>query len=179
MFNSCKKSGETIVDSQVYTNLITNSSFESSGNASVQDWKIAWTSSGLLQSAQDAPAGGGSWSVSIHNANFPAYSAAGDMSFTAAALAGAHIYKFSFWGKYNHAAGPLICQRGELWLHHDNIISWRKSIVINNTAWTLYDVLDTLSANEGDSLIVALEGSHYGPSSATTFFDLCKLEILN
>jgi hypothetical protein len=170
LFNSCKKSGDTIADPLPDPNMITNSSFESNGNPSLQDWDVFRTQ--FVESVQDVPPGGGSWSVAIRDVND--WSAVA-IHAKAAAPIGTHIYQFSFWSKC------VVNITGEVafLLHREDTLSYRKYLVIDKTTWTSYTLLDTLTTTTGDSLEIWLSGGYLGTGSGKTFYDLCRLEILN
>ena len=180
LFYSCKKSGDTIVDPPKDNNLIANSSFESNGNPSLEGWRVYWPGTALVQTVQDAPPGGGSWSVAIQNG---AIMSNNQVEYHIATPAtGRHAYRLSFLGKYTSGNRLLLsCQIGEISLHRGNTMysdsKW--AVKMDTTFWKLYSVIDTLDTRTGDSLVVRLAGCMEGSPSATTYFDLCRLEILD
>ncbi|HUI28855.1 MAG TPA: hypothetical protein VLX91_01470 [Candidatus Acidoferrales bacterium] len=177
LFNSCKKSGDTVTGPSDENNLIVNSSFESNGKASLQGWNVGWWETEMVHSAHDAPPGGGSWSVEIDNGTF---TSGNQIWFTVHPHAGHHVYKFSFWGRYD--AGNLqlgSCQGGVLLWLHNNTDRYGSYTKIDTTIWEMYTIFDTLDTYQGDSIPVELDGCVDGPTSAKTYFDLCRLEVLN
>jgi len=178
-FHGCKKSGDTIVDSPpIDNNLIKNSSFESNGNPSLEGWITYWPGISLVQSVQDAPPGGGSWSVAIQNGT---QMSGNEVRYKVAAPAtGKHAYRLSFWGKYTSGSRlNWSSQFGEIWLDRGDVqISDSKwGVKMDTTVWKLYSVIDTLDTRSSDSLIVRLVGCIDGLPSAITYFDLCRLEV--
>ncbi len=54
----------------------------------------------------------------------------------------------------------------------------RKSQLVVDSTWTYHAIVDTIAANENDSLIVGLGGGAIGTTTGVTWFDLCSLEQL-
>jgi len=169
LFIGCSKSEETITGPPATTNLIINSSFESNGDSSLHSWDIQFPDA--VQLVRDAAPNGGSWSVAIRDE--PILPVA-NIRFTTAAPSGTHVYAFSFWAKYSADAGSAWLR-----LKRSDTTYTLNSVGITDTVWTSYHMLDTLTTNAGDSLRVTLGGGFAGRFSARTFFDLCKLEVLN
>lgn len=168
-FLTCSKSGDTIVGPSWDGNLLSNSSFEINGIPSLQGWFVSDTSA--VHFSADAPQDGGSWSISIAPAWVPSvYS----ISTTTAASEGNHRYELSLCAKKQFDGGWA-----QLILYRQDTCYVRKTVRISDSTWTSYTSLDTLFANEGDSLIVVLTGAAGEVAFGETFFDLVRLEKLD
>ena len=168
-FSGCSKSRDTISAPSGDENLLINSSFEINDIPSLQGWFVSDTSA--VHFSGDAPPDGGSWSISIASAWVPSvYS----ISTTTAASEGNYRYELSLWAKKQFDGGWA-----DLILYRLDTCYVRKTIVISDSTWTTYTSLDTLFANEGDSLIVVLTGAAGQVVVGETFFDLVRLEKLD
>ena len=171
VFCSCEKSSQTVVGpSPSGTNLLRNSSFESNGSPSLQGWWVMDSSD--VQFVQDTPSGGGSWSIKLESVwGLPPF--VPFVRSTIASPPGTHQYRFSLWAKVIGVGGSAFFM-----VKTPDTLITRRSIMIADTAWTSYSVLDTLTTDAGDSLLVVLSGgfSHLLPGQ--TFYDLCSLEEL-
>lgn len=65
----------------------------------------------------------------------------------------------------------------QLFYQHADSLSIRKSIPISSIKWNQYIAYDTITANYGDSLVVALSGTISSTPQPYTWFDVCKLEV--
>jgi len=167
----------TIYSPSAPLNLISNSSFESDGRFTLQGWFSSFTDvrSGI-NPAQDAPSGGGMWSVSMYDqspSSAPEY-----ITTTVAAPAGNHVYKFSVWTKSSNNF-PSSGSSAQLRLDRNGTLTGKTYIWVDETitAWTLNNEIDTIDTISGDSLQVVLSGSK-STYIRQTLFDLVKLEII-
>jgi hypothetical protein len=165
----CRTSTETIISPPSEVDLISNSSFELDGNASLLGWTPRDTVTVHL--VRTAPQAGGYWSLEIEAARFP-----GSFVKTTVSLPpGTHRYKFSLWGK--HAS--RVIGGADLFFKHLDTLSYLKSISVADTSWIRYSVFDTLSTSAQDSLVINLSGGGTEIAAGETFFDLCSLEKLD
>ena len=167
VFCGCEQSSETVIGPPIVSNLLQNLSFESNGNPSLQGWWFMDSSD--VQFMHDTPPGGGSWSIKLEAVwGPPAF-----VRSTVASPLGTHRYKFSTWAKAIGVGGSAFFM-----VKTPDTLITRRSIMIADTAWTSYSVLDTLTTDVGDSLLVVLSGGFSHLLAGQTFYDLCSLEEL-
>jgi hypothetical protein len=165
--NSCTNSTEP----RLYpVSLVSNPSFEISGNPTLDGWKILDSTSVRL--VEDTPSAGGRWSLRLEASAFP-----GSAAYTKVpASQGRHRYRSSFWCK---RAGVTLGSAGIFFLPHDTSSMLLNFLPVHDTVWTFHSFLDTVNANAGDSLRIILVGGTNDDGVGRTFFDLCKLEGLD
>jgi hypothetical protein len=49
-------------------------------------------------------------------------------------------------------------------------------LIVADSTWHHYSLLDTVTANAGDSLVITLSGGSSQLQTGTTYYDLCRLE---
>lgn len=170
-FLGCSKSRDTISGSPSDENLLTNSSFEILGMPSLHGWLVSDTSA--VHFSQEAPPGGGCWSVAIDPGWVPTmYS----ISTTVAAPEGSHRYELSFWTMSWHSWGMA-----RVILKRPDTLMVRKYLSFSDTTWSTYSLFDTLSTNKGDSVVIELWGGmeEISPAWSKTLYDLVRLQKLN
>ncbi len=150
-------------------NLLTNPSFEYYGSGSLNQWYPKDTT--VLHFSSSVPPNGGSWSIAISNTWFPGYA----IRQTIPATPGSHVYRLSCWSKGDGVMGGFwlsVKKAGEI----GSVV--RKSQLVVDSTWTYHAIVDTIAANDEDSLIVGLGGGAIGTTTGVTWFDLCSLEQL-
>jgi len=158
----CNRMVENTLDPVEYENLISNYSFEKNDVASIDGWQVETNVDSTIKFSDDVPHSGGRWSVVIMAAD----RVMARLRTTVAASTGTHVYRLTVWAKSKGKTGIV-----NFFLNK----TIRKSITILDTTWTLYQITDTLSTIDRDSLSVELDGGvTYGINE--TFFDLCRLE---
>ncbi len=165
---SCKKTNNSNEEPANVIELIHNSSFEMNGNPSRQGWLVDDTS--LCQLINDAPPGGGNWSLKIYAEWTFLHSA----RTTVSPSEGTHQFEFSVYGKKVKFHGSAI-----LYIKHADTLIFRKFVTITDTTWTRYSFMDTISITRPDSLLVVLEGGLTNLVVGYTCFDLCSLKQKN
>jgi hypothetical protein len=156
----------------LFSNLISNSSFESNGSPSLHGWTASDTS--LVHFSTDVPPGGGSYSVVVQPGADPLE---GAVYTTIGALPGTHIYQLFVWAKAVHWAGDVYVDHLKLNPPATPVLF--PGPIIQDTAWVMYAANDTITANAGDSLTIGLEaGSGTAPSSKI-LFDRCTFTPVN
>ena len=165
---SCKKTNNSNEEPATVIELIHNSSFEMNGNPSRQGWLVDDTS--LCQLINDAPPGGGNWSMKIYAEWTFLHSA----RTTVAPSEGTHQFEFSVYGKMVKFHGTAI-----LFVKHADTLILRKFVTITDTTWTRYSFTDTISITSPDSLVVVLQGGSTNLVVGYTCFDLCSLKQKN
>jgi len=147
--------------------ILLNSSFELGGSSTLQGWDAS--NEQLTTFLQDTPPDGGEWCLSISSTPGPA-------AFIEAlfpASSGTRGYKISVWGKYLRTQGTIsIIQRS---LNNTTI---RSSLSVQDTVWTAYVLIDTLTTASGDSVGVRLSGGITEISTGTVAYDICLFERL-
>lgn len=170
----CKR--ETVTGPNEPQNLISNSSFEINGNPSIGGW--TFSDSSMWAILPDAPAGGGRYSIMLRPVGHNTFSY-NSVIVRVALAAGSRLYRLSCWAKRTtERAGSI-----NLFLGSGNIDTMTpyQTIVVTDSVWSYYSRDVTLANSSNDSVVVALFGG-YSPISYpedSTFFDLCKFEILN
>ncbi len=150
-------------------NLILNPSFEENGNASLAWWIIAGDT--INQFTTDIPPNGGNWAITINSVWISPLT---NGIYTTVKLSpGIHIYHFSVWAKYQKVTGST----NMLIVKPDTTIVLR-SIQITDTLWKQYSVIDTIAADDSDSLRIILSGGGSQILFGKSYFDLCTLELL-
>jgi hypothetical protein len=125
----------------------------------------------LLFFSTDIPPGGGKYSLAFTTVWGPACR----VSAIVQASPGTHQYRASIWAKSVGIGGSI-----RLYFKPANS-PWffQKSLMVTDTVWTAYSMVDSLTASVGDSVVVAISGGISEFLSGTTYYDLCKLEILD
>jgi len=163
-------------------NLISNPSFEISGQLSCISWyeqcgrELTFLCDTIFpdtvcgaQFYQDAPVGGGNWSLEIIGTgnNPPSYA---ETYITG--QSGTHIYELSIWMKDSGdafgAASINIISQGQL--------SSGKSVSADSVSWALFTLSDTLTLQPSDTIVVFLSVVAPGPLMGSIFFDLVELK---
>ncbi|MEW6702788.1 MAG: hypothetical protein AB1298_08710 [Bacteroidota bacterium] len=170
----CKK--ETVTGPNQPQNLIANSSFETNGNPTIAGWQFR--DSAIFNFAEDAPPGGGNYSVVLVTFRPSSFSMNALIVKVPLAI-GSHQYKLSVWARRESNGQGFI----SLFRHSGDIDTMTafQSLVITDTVWSYYSTQMNLTNSTNDSVVVALNGG-YAPISyldSRSFFDLCKLEQLN
>jgi|GEM_PF-2448171 len=150
---------------------VLNGSFEANGHPSLENWTIACEDG---ESFQDAPAGGGSWSLRFLAGNlqgcFPRTAQQ-----TLSDVSDGDIVEVSAWARQDEQK----MSRTSLYLKVFSGETTTTLSVDTTTAseWTQLTVIDTLSLGENDSVAIVLDsGLTSGPDIVTqhSFFDLVQ-----
>ena len=161
--------------------LIQNSSFESGGAPSLQYWTRTPADTALVQFSADVPAGGGSYSITIAPGPVRVNndSVEGAVYTTIAAPAGTHVYKLSVWAKAaNWYDADMYVDFLRLSSHQLPV--YKESPEILFPTWMQYTMLDTITANAGDSITIGLEaGTSARDTTGKVYFDLCTFTAIN
>lgn len=168
MVQGCSKSNPTGPSNG--GNLLINPSFEINGSPSLDGWTHLHIDTTWFSFSTDVPQGGGTYSIALHAVWAPAYY----VGQTVAADSGTHAYEFSVWAKKSGFAGGM-----ELLLKRSDELLPLKSADIVDTTWTENMIIDTVTAENGDSLLVLVTGGFSQLLAGTTYFDVCDLEKLN
>jgi hypothetical protein len=160
-------SGDSIVDGDNSGNLLLNSSFEQGGVFSLAGWQVFDTSA--VKSSSDVPSNGGSYSVSID----AVWGLQGFIRTAVPAVPGTAIYQFSSWAK---AVGSAGMGKMDLGLKQADSTHALKGLTVADSIWHHYSLIDTVTANAGDSLVITLSGGFSQLETGTTYYDLCRLE---
>jgi hypothetical protein len=144
-------------------NLVPNSSFEIDGSPSLSGWDLHTQGVGFISGV---PPGSGYYSIFIMSSWPP------DNYYiqtTVPAIPGTYSYLLSFFGK---ESGSL-----ELFLKKTDTLILCQRLVTTDTVWTRYSVMDTISAEKGDSLTVRANAA---PTEhpVTCYYDACELQII-
>ena len=148
------------------TNLIQNSSFEMNDQPTLHSW-VADSVLGKL--VQDAPPGGGQWSLQLSPGWFPQE---GFARTYISGQSGAGVYQLSAWIK--NLNGPRSRFRIGQWSNN----AWVsfKEIPCDSSSWMQYSLVDTLSLLPDDTIAVHLSAGETEVVSGEVLFDLVRLE---
>ena len=150
--------------------ILINTSFELGGNPTLAGW--AASNPNVVDFSSDVPPDGDSWSVTIGvewaPPTFPPA-----ISSNVRASEGTHIYQLRLWAKRAGLGGSAA-----IMLKRPDTLLVSRFLSIPDTGWTAYNIIDTISAEPGDSVGVRLAGATSQLATGTTFFDLCVLEKL-
>ena len=148
-------------------NLIQNSSFEMNGQPTLQSW-AADTVLGKL--VQDAPPGGGEWSLQLSPGWFPQE---GFARTYIAGQSGVGVYQLNAWIKNLNGPRSSSIRVGQ-WSNN----AWvsLKEIPCDSSAWMQYSLTDTLSLLPGDTIAVHLSAGETELVAGGVLFDLVRLE---
>ncbi len=169
-FLGCRK--ESVVEINVPpmdgSAILINTSFELGGNPMLTGWTLG--SPNVVSFSQDVPPAGDSWSVAIGVEWAPVPPA---ISSNVPAVEGTHIYELRVWAKRAGVGGSAA-----IMIKRPDTILISRLVAIPDTSWTAYNIIDTISAEQGDSVGVRLAGGISQLAPGTAFFDLCVLEKL-
>ncbi|MBN4051324.1 T9SS type A sorting domain-containing protein [bacterium AH-315-M05] len=166
-------------------NLISNSSFENSGQLSCQSWyescgqeliylcdTITPDTLCFAEFYQDAPTGGGTWSLYLSSGMFPPGSKAQTYI---SGLSNTYVYELKVWMKtYDLASGFIATGM----LSQNQFIKSKEISDISST-WNQYVIIDTLTTNLSDTIAVQLSSSVGPIDFGYAYFDLIELTILD
>lgn len=160
-------------------NLVSNSSFETSGQLNCQLWYNSWGQEltylcdtiypdpGGAYFFQDAPLGGGNWCLSLTPGWCPSFSTA-ETYITG--QVDTNIYELKVWMKTSNWSGSI-----SLGLLSQNQLTITKTITDNPTTWTQYTLVDTLITQLTDTIVVHLSAGCAESASGSVFIDLIEL----
>lgn len=146
-------------------NLIVNHSFEDESGRSLGGWVFDGVDEPAF--SENVPAGGGCWSVGLMPGWIPQTNS---LAYTVAAPPGTHIFEFTFKARRDAVDGLA-----KLVLKRPDVILIRRTIGISSAGWTTYSVMDTITAEAGDSIVVHLDGGVTEVAGGHTWYDLVKL----
>jgi hypothetical protein len=165
----CRSFGTEPVESQ---NLLQNGSFERTGEASLDGWRIA--NAMLTSTAKEAPPHGGLWSLKL------AADWAPTTGFVTAAIPEARNGDILQLSAYVRALPPYGGGTIGLLVGEDSfqIPRHAKWVSTTDTVWTYLSLIDTLSMGEDDSVWVRLSSLATEVTAREGLFDLVSLERL-
>ena len=170
LINSCDKA----IDPVIQTNLLQNPSFEENGQPSLSGWNV--TDISMINFSNDVPPDGGKWSLLMYGRNslIQGRVRLNLVSQKVRLLKGTYIYTFSFWAKTDSANGSVAVLSAII----NDTSRFYKNLEITNSNWTNYNIVDTLSSANYDSVeVVFLNGLSFQGVQGKTFFDLCSLTV--
>jgi hypothetical protein len=172
--SGCKNS-TIVIGPSGQQNLIVNGSFEQSGNPSIDGWRQSYSDTSFLQFSTDVPPNGGSYSVSLRNDFGGPY-----LQAFVPVEEGVHSYRLSAWSKAIPPSG-LFSATGGLTIFYKTIdtLIYRKWAFFADPVWTEHVLLDTLSAQQGDTLVISLVTGGGQWSYGQTLFDLVGFSRLD
>jgi hypothetical protein len=148
---------------------VLNESFETNGQPSLNHWSISCNG----ESFQDAPSGGGSWSLRLETGNFQGcFPGLGSQIIPE--FRSGDIWQVSVWARQNEK--KLAQTRVYLKVFDRKGDATILSAETTTSAeWTQLTIVDTLALDEGDSVAIVLDaGSTSGPQQleSDSYFDL-------
>ena len=162
LHHSCKK---TTVEPTTPINQISNSSFEVDDKPSLVGWSPSDTTD-FIKFSNDVPQNGGNWSVRIETVWGPPPR----IRATLQPSEGTHRYQLSTWSKKQGIGGTIY-----VFLNS----TLRKSVVVSDTVWNVYTIIDTISASSADSISIQLAGGFSQILAGKTYYDLCTFQKLD
>lgn len=146
------------------SNLIQNSSFENNGQPTLQSWSMFQNTYQVF--VQDVPPNGGQWSIGITPGWIPFIGAVGTLI---VGQSGVGIYELTVWMKSNPERGSASFGRHA----HDN--PW-KQVYCDSASWVSYSLVDTLSLQPNDTIVVLLSAGSDEVPLGNVLFDLVRLQ---
>lgn len=169
------KSDDSVTSPSQAENLLVNTSFESHSGPSLEGWTANTTDTSFVHFSFDAPVGGGMYSVWLLNY----WPSPGSILYPISPPTGTHRYQLSAWGKAVRTNPLPPSGVMAIVLRRAGVDSLRKSYVFTDSTWTIASLLDTVTTNVSDTLLVRLHGGSGPLSSGYTLFDLCNLVKLD
>ncbi len=171
---SCKKDNAAISQTQ---NLILNPSFEINGQPTAENWFFGAGIEGDTSStslSQDTPPRGGNWSLPLSPGWVPQV---GYAETYINALEGTNVYELHVWMKSNNGwRGSISIGIGvkSQKLYPDPLtqVKWASDTVTN---WTEYVLIDTLTTQVNDTIVVRLSAGSCEVCAGAVLYDLIKL----
>ena len=170
------------------SNLIANGSFETSGQPTTQGWyrhdigapppwyqiDTSWGSmsgSRFFEYKQDAPLGGGNWSLQINGG--VTFQQATRTLAVVTGQSGTGYYQLSVWSKHAGVGDGYI----GIAKKSSNINSGWKYVIVDDTVqvWKKYILTDTLTTSATDTILIRLIVA----DGASNLFDLAELNRLD
>jgi hypothetical protein len=167
---SCTKSPTSPSSLSSSVQLLVNPTFLWNGSPSL----YGWSQSDLLRTyfSNDTPLGGSGNTLVF----LPTGRTVQGIYQNLPALQGMHVYKLTFFGKINGidvGANLAFVPAGR------NVQIGGLGATVYDTTWGLYSVIDTLTANPGDSLIVSVGegGCELCESNVSAYINSCRLDV--
>ncbi len=150
------------------SNLVKNGSFEENGAPSLKYW--FGPDSSVAKFVKDAPERGGNWSIvlPVHALEPLRLRLAQKVNLQS----GTHILQFSFWAKKH---GMINGWAGLIRETQDGKLVDEGALVVKDTTWTQYTLLDTVQLQKGEKLYVNLTGGGAEVAYGETTYDLVSL----
>lgn len=163
----------TVTPQTTGDNLLSNSSFELGDRPSLDGWQPQTTDTSFVSIVADAPPNGGRFSARLRNE----WTFAGSITARAALASGTHRLRLSVWAKSARAR----FSHGNVWLgiQKRESLLYRKNLLVADSVWTFVSLLDTVTTNVGDSVVVRLSGDIRQFAGGYSLFDVCRLEKLD
>jgi len=168
VLSGCGKDPVRYVDNSI--NLVSNSSFEENGTGSLKYWTLSPLDASNYSFVNDVPKNGGSYSLAIKES----WGIPNKVYTTVVLPTDKSQFRFSIWSKVE-------LKSCKIWIgiqKSDTLIQ-QVQFIVNQTAWTNYISDFNYSPSAGDTLKVFLEGSSSSLQASRSFFDLCKIEVIN
>lgn len=150
-------------------NIIGNPSFELDGIASTEFWNVTDTS--LFNLDKDAPVGGGAWSLAVRPIPFGPIP--DSPSYLIPLYPEPYVFQLTFYAKYQNIPGSII-----ILLKNGSRKLTTASLRVDSNSWQKYSLVDSLYAEDGDSLMILLFGGRTDAKNGSTNFDQVILKQL-
>ena len=152
---------------------VVNGSFETDGQPSLSGWRF--TCAGAA--SEDAPSGGGTWSLKLAPGNVQGCSPG--LAFQAVpAVRSGEVWRLTVWAKRSAATATIASIYWKI-SSADGTATSLSADTTSARSWTQLTVVDTLSLVPGDSVMIVLDaGGTSGPEilGAGANFDLVSVE---
>jgi hypothetical protein len=161
-------------------NLILNASFENNGQPTIKNWITnSWPNDSSLASiAQDAPAGGGQWSIKLLDYNSQGIMLAGKADYYITGFSDTNTFILKAWVRSSNP-GPIYApgsiQMGIL--KNNQLIHTQKIDAEKSLIWMQYALTYTADTRQNDTIVIRLQGGGSAPAVYSySFFDLIELK---
>jgi len=152
---------DSTVESPINNNLLSNGSFEFNGKPTLDGWRFG--NEELVESVNEAPPGGGFWSLQLTADWAPT---SGFAYILVPEVKNGDIVKLSAFVKTDGGNASIQL------FYKDHV----KMAITNDTVWTQLSVIDTLSLIQGDTLRVILSSPVTELIEYKQLFDLVRLD---
>jgi hypothetical protein len=167
LLQGCGKDPITYTDNSV--NLVANSSFEENGSGTLKNWTMQPVDSSCYSFSSDVPNSGGSYSLAIKESwGVP------NKVFTSIVLPQSNSqFRFSIWAKVQ-------LKPAKIWIAIQKVdtLIQQLQFTADQTAWTKYVSDFNYLPSAGDTLKIFLEGATSSLYASKSYYDLCKIEVL-
>lgn len=163
---SCKKSP---TEPPIEINLLENSTFELNGAPSLHGWVVR--DSSVVQFSEDLPTSGYGRSIVFKSMGRAPWLSNSIYAIVPAQL-GTNRYRISVFGKTRGAKGGGVYVGKNI--NSSGKGTYCSSLSVEDTVWTLYSKIDTITTDANDTLFVIISGASSCTELILSYFNNCK-----